>query len=413
MPRKQQRRRPTKVPGIWRNEDGTFLVRITWNDPRTGIRKKREQTVDTMQEALAIRAEPRGEVKKPSRESLRDFVTRWANEHMKRLEPSTKERYVQAVARLSMELGDVYVDALTPSDVRQMIDRARDEFAPSTINGWLSVSSGSRSTWPSRKARWFRTRRDGRGRCPRRGRRANERCRSGRTSFIAFLAATEALTNEGAISPDIGRMIVVLAWTGCRISEVRALKWTRVDSDEIHVVRSVWRRTEKGTKQNEPRTLPQVAPLQRAIEAQRQWLIDVEHPGLDSGLVFPASPRHAKAGASRRKAKTLSWYRSRSCLNKPLLMACERAEVPCLCPHALRRGFEKLLRRADVDGLVRRSLAGWASTDAQEIYTDVDAKDRADALGSVMKLVEAQAQNVRPSVTPSEQKPGTNIPPDA
>ena len=412
MPRKQQRRRPTKVPGIWRNEDGTFLVRITWNDPRTGIRKKREQTVDTMQEALAIRAEPRGEVKKPSRESLRDFVTRWANEHMKRLEPSTKERYVQAVARLSMELGDVYVDALTPSDVRQMLDRARDEFAPSTINGWLSVfrlaldlaiEEGTLVSNPARRTRALPTPRTT-------GKRAVS---LGPDQFHRFLAATEALTNEGAISPDIGRMIVVLAWTGCRISEVRALKWTRVDSDEIHVVRSVWRRAEKGTKQNEPRTLPQVAPLQRAIEAQRQWLIDVEHPGLDSGLVFPASPRHAKAGASRRKAKTLSWYRSRSCLNKPLLMACERAEVPCLCPHALRRGFEKLLRRADVDGLVRRSLAGWASTDAQEIYTDVDAKDRADALGSVMKLVEAQAQNVRPSVTPSEQKPGTNIPPDA
>ena len=166
-----------------RNEDGTFLVRITWNDPRTGIRKKREQTVDTMQEALAIRAEPRGEVKKPSRESLRDFVTRWADEHMKRLEPSTKERYVQAVARLSMELGDVYVDALTPSDVRQMLDRARDEFAPRRSTGGCRCS-GSRSTWPSRKARWFRTRHDGRGRCPRRGRRANGRCRSGRTSFI-------------------------------------------------------------------------------------------------------------------------------------------------------------------------------------------------------------------------------------
>ena len=412
MPRRQQRRRPTKVPGIWRNKDGTFLVRTTWNDPRTGIRKKREQTVATMQEALAIRAAPRGEGRRPSRENLRDFVTRWAREHLKRLEPSTKDRYVQAVARLSIELGDIYIDSLMPNDVRQMLDRARSDFAPSTINGWLSVlrlaldlavEEGLLASNPARRTRALPTPRT-------MGKRAVS---LGPDQFHRFLSATEALVEEGTISSDIGRMIVVLAWTGCRISEICALRWSRIGDDEIHVERSVWQRTEKGTKQNEPRTLPQVAPLRRAFEAQRRWLLDVEHPGLASDLVFPASPKQAKAGASRRKANDVSWYRARSCLNKPLVLVCERAEVPVLCPHALRRGFEKLLRRADVDGLVRRSLAGWASSDAREIYTDVDAEDRADALGSVLRLVEAQDHNVRPFVTPSEAEPGTKISPEA
>ena len=213
----------------------------------------------------------------------------------------------------------------------------------------------------------------------------------------------------GAISPDIGRMILVLAWTGCRISEICALKWSCVEGDEIRIEHSVWERTEKGTKQNEPRVLPQVGPLRTALEEQRRWLIDVQHPGLASGLVFPASPKHAKGGAARRKADELNWYRSRSCLDKALVLVCERAEVPPLSPHALRRSFEKLLRRANVDGLVRRSLAGWASTDAQELYTDVDATDRAQALGSVVRLVK-EAENVRPSVRPFRSKGGTNTP---
>ena len=81
---------------------------------------------------------------------------------------------------------------------------------------------------------------------------------------------------------------------------------------------------------------------------------------------------------------------------------------PHLSPHAPRRSFEKLLRRAEVDGLVRRSLAGWASTNAQEIYTDVDAEDRAEALGSVVQLVKEKGSNVRPFVRPSGGRSGTN-----
>ena len=125
-------------------------------------------------------------------------------------------------------------------------------------------------------------------------------------------------------------------------------------------------------------------------------------------MVFPSSPKQAKAGASRRKVDEVSWYRSRSCLDKALALVCEEADVPHLSPHALRRSFEKLLRRAEVDGLVRRSLAGWASTNAQEIYTDVDAEDRAEALGSVVQLVKEKGSNVRPYVRPSGGRSGTN-----
>ena len=61
-----------------------------------------------------------------------------------------------------------------------------------------------------------------------------------------------------------------------------------------------------------------------------------------------------------------------------------------LSPHALRRAFEELLRRANVDQLVRRSTGGWRSPDAQDIYSDVDSEDRREALGSVLTLVEGR-----------------------
>ncbi|MEO1336558.1 MAG: hypothetical protein AAFV29_12990, partial [Myxococcota bacterium] len=117
------------MPGIWHNEDGTYLVRITWIDRRTGKRKKLERTVNTMAEALIIHASRREPAAPPSKESLRNFVTRWARDHLERVEPSTRERYILASARLTLALGDVYVEMITPKDIRNLVDEARADFA--------------------------------------------------------------------------------------------------------------------------------------------------------------------------------------------------------------------------------------------------------------------------------------------
>ena len=45
------------------------------------------------------------------------------------------------------------------------------------------------------------------------------------------------------------------------------------------------------------------------------------------------------------------------------------------------------LRQAGVDELVRRSLAGWRSDDAQEIYAGVDKREGAAAGDAMVQLV--------------------------
>lgn len=109
-----------------------------------------------------------------------------------------------------------------------------------------------------------------------------------------------------------------------------------------------------------------VQPLVDVFAAQR----------LSSGLVFPASPRHANAGATCRGVDELSWYRSPSVLDVPLKRVVEVAKITPISPQSFRRTWEKILREAGVDQLVRRALAGWRTDKAQGNYATVDRSER-------------------------------------
>ena len=182
-------------------------------------------------------------------------------------------------------------------------------------------------------------------------------------------------------------MLVVLAWTGIRRGELMALRFEDVSSGELHVERAVYRGQEKGTKTDDPRRVALPPPAVEAITQQQAWLDKTSHPGRPSGLIFPASFQQAKAGAARRGVTELNWFRSGSVLDRPLAKVVEHAGIPPVSPHRFRRTYENLLRRAGVDELVRRSLAGWRSDDAQEIYAAVDKGERIAAGEAMVELV--------------------------
>jgi len=74
-------------------------------------------------------------------------------------------------------------------------------------------------------------------------------------------------------------------------------------------------------------------------------------------------------------------------VRKAVIEASRVAGGPELSPHALRRTFDGLLRKANVDSFVRRGLAGWRTEGAQAIYTQVDRDDRAAAGRAFIQLV--------------------------
>jgi integrase len=143
----------------------------------------------------------------------------------------------------------------------------------------------------------------------------------------------------------------------------------------------------KVTKNKDPRAVHVVEPLVEVLTAHRRTLVESQHEGLESGLMFPCSAASARCSSTRRNVDELIWFKSGSCLTEPLLKICKRAGVPEMSPHALRRTWEKMMRKADVDGMVRRSIAGWRTETAQTIYSDVDADDRAAAGRAMLRLV--------------------------
>lgn len=405
---------PTKHKGIRKLGKNRYLLRKKWVDPRTGRTRQKHQVFEgTLEDAVAARARLRPEPSegRPTRPRFGQYATQWLKTHSKarKLEPSTRGRYEGDLANLVVDFGEWWLDAITYKDLLEWQVRVSEEFAAPTVNGWLrtmrlifeaAMSEGVVSQNPARKLPALPERRT-----------KGARGRSLSIAHLrAFITSAERLGALGAeldderrdawargkhgprgygdgLAPEMVRMVTVLLWTGARIGEVVALRWEDVLEGELAIERSVWRGNEKATKTDDPRRVPLVAPLNDTLQEQRRWLMETQHPGFGSGLVFPSRPQQAKAGQSRRKVEEISWYRSQSGPRDAITKICTHAQVPRITPHALRRTFEDLLREAGVDDLVRRAMAGWRTDRAQGIYATVRREDRDLAASKVIELV--------------------------
>lgn len=373
------------MPGIRKDGPNRFLVRVDWNDDRTGQKRSAQKVCSTMAEAVEFR-EKRGEVTRSQLERIlfSDFVEQWASINKGRLQPSTRTRYVDCLAHISEAVGHIYVDALVPSDFRKWVaDSLGEGYASATVAGWLRVArlvlddAVSDGHLPGNPAKAIKGLTPGRTQ----GRRGNSLTPE---EFRRFLVHVHTC----GLAPDIARMLLVAAWTGCRKGELLALRFDDYKDGELKIERSVWRRHLKATKTEDPRRVVVVEPLAAVLNEQRRWLLETQHPALATGLMFPARPKQAKAGQTRRGVDEVSWHRSENVLDAPLRRVVEAAGITPISLHSLRRTYENLLRKAGVDDLVRRSMAGWRSEQAQRIYANVDPEERQAAAKALVALVQ-------------------------
>jgi len=372
--------------GITKLGQGEYLVRARGLDPRTGreVSKQRKVKAKSAKQARAERDRLAEEIatgpeRHADRVRLGAFASSWLERRAVMLRASTADRYGQALAHVEADLGQLYLDAVLPADVERWQARAlRDGYSPATANGWLRVlrqvaEAAERDLGCGDFTKGVKALREPRTS----GRRGTA---LDRDQFRTFLQTTEDLgllgARRGGIAQDIARMLVVLAWTGLRRGELLALRCSDVVGDELRIERSVWRHTETSTKTDDPRRVALVEPATKALAAQRRWLLEAQHPGLASGLLFPAHRGYAEVGARARCAE-VDWYRTGSCLDRPLSRVVEGAGLPGISLHSLRRTWENLTRRAGVADLVRRAQAGWRTDRAQAIYATVDAEERA------------------------------------
>lgn len=390
MPTKIEKKTKTKTPGIWKLGTDRYLVRSRWTDPKTGRRRKREVIATSYREAV-MRQQMFGDVVAPTRSARMRFVDcaeRWIEERAPELAASTRERYVHEVARMAVTFGHHFVDAIEHSDVRAWCDKLRrGGMAATTVNAHLrtmrvlmdwAVREDVTKRNPAREVRAMKEART-------KGPRGTSLTATELGRFIEILGAM--MGRE--ISPDVGRMLLTAAWTGVRKGELLALKWEHVRHRELHVREAVCKvtRRAKSTKTDDPRIVSLPSPVVEVLQEQRRWLVETQHPGLVSGLVFPATPSYALAAKRRRDLPEVCWYRSDSVLDRPLKQIVEKAGLPRISVHSLRRTYEDLLRQSGTSDLVRRSMAGWRTEKAQAIYAGVARQERDAAVQGLVALV--------------------------
>lgn len=380
--------KPVKVvePGIKLLSDGRYYAFTTWRDPKTGKRVKREAVTDSLSEArekrLTLKEAPR--TVRRSRESCSSLFKRWASEHFPRIDPSTRDRYAHELGRLFELVGDIYVDALEPPDIRKAQAALATKLSPRTVNATmrtlklaldLAVEEGTLAANPSRAVRAL----------PEARNKLRSATALSPSELGAFLKALRTTASE-----DVGRAIELMMWTGMRSGEVRALSWDVVDFKRAEItLRRAARRDgsiRESTKSGDARHVSITEPIKALLQAQRAWLKATSHPVGTKGLIFPASPKHAEWGA-RRRGGEVQWVKSRSVLNENVIAACSAAGLPEASSHGLRRSFERGLRLAGVDSATRRALAGWADPHTQSIYDATDRSDRLRAQEAMTALV--------------------------
>jgi len=123
--------------------------------------------------------------------------------------------------------------------------------------------------------------------------------------------------------------VLVVAFTGLSLSELRGLRWEDLGGDELHVCRSVWR-THVGETKTRARTAP--VPL---LPILSRALAEHKKRSLDNGFVFAGPSGHP------RDLATMG--------TKVIRPALRRAGMEWNGWHSFRRGLATNLNRIGVD----------------------------------------------------------------
>ena len=369
--------------GVRRLPDGRWRIRVYATDTRTGRAREAQRTLPAewseatvLAEVEQLRAElATGRDARPAtRVKLKHCAERWLEDVAARNKRSTAEFYLDVLAkRVVPVLGELYLDALGRRDIEQWVrwaeaqrTRRGEPYARDTVRSWWRVlTQFVRDVCADRELPdpIVRLR-------PPRG-------RSGRTREMRTLTAEELGRLLGAARervPERYAEIYVLAFTGMRAGELFALSWDDIDEvrGQIIIRHGVRRGTIDTPKTGAVREVGLTDEMRRLLRAHRAWLIERNHPGVASGLVFPSNVGTPRGPES---------------LHEPLVKAGEAAGVEVrVGPQVLRRTFNTLMVEQNVDRIVLRSQMGHCSEEMTERYAGVAV----EAKRAAVEALEAQ-----------------------
>lgn len=391
-----ERGTPTRYPGVLKIDDKTYVIRAKATCPRTGKTKEVAKRLDgvSLLEAAQTRAELVDGIKNPVEQSKKvrvgEFARSWIASKLLRVDATTARTYVDALeGHILPALGDYFYDALTSQDVQRWIDDAiRNGYVIEVRNDEGELVKERRAYSRNSIAVWFRIFRT-------MTRDAMDALNLQRDPTLR-VALPEAPLDDGrepnALSPEQlaefltamrthypqhYALVVLLAYTGLRWCHASALRWEDFD-EEAGIIR-VERKQVRGKvgpvsrKKRAPKEYPVEPELAEILKWHRQRLLKEQAPGLAAGWMFPSSTGTPRTPNSLDRA----WVR---CLKEAEIK--HRFTV-----HGLRYTFTDLVRRANVDAVVRRALTGHVTEEMQRHYSTVGLDEKRAAIAGVIRLV--------------------------
>jgi integrase len=324
----------------------------------------------------------------------------WLAEKKLAVKPSTHSTYGSAVAWWRELLGDYWLDAIEPADVRGALLGAREGGdATDTVDGRLRVlRTFAHEEKCTHIVEGVSVKRDVREdeRIEDEGRGLSlEELRSflvaGPVACGAQAPGTKTRQSDStAVGPLERRtepfawwrrawaLVATMAWTGLRFGEASALEWRDVDLDActIRVRRAQWRGHVGHVKAKcSKRTIVIPEELRDLLREHQREL-----SAIGGALVFP----------SRRVGAT---YVSNTHARKSILRVCKAAGVeldgrPTI--HMLRHTCNNLVRQ-NASELVRRALVGHADGESGERYSAVTREEKRAAVQGVVRMIKGGA----------------------
>ena len=364
----------TDEAGVYRRDDGRYVVVATAKSPETGKVEQRQKTLkkgETLQDAIETRESLKSEIRTPKQASRRAassvacYTERWIERKARRVKPKTARTYADALAGRVLcvkvrtsegpkAIGHIELDNFRRDHVAQWMDwaetRTHDDgtpYATATVRKWWRVF---RSVIKDMAAdgvieRDYSKRMD----APQTG-RSNVR-----QEEALGLSAMHAIADEArVVTPARYAEITTLVYTGMRTGELWALQWRDIDREDevIRIRRSVSRgQLTDSTKSNRNRVVPLFGPVASAIDRHRERM---EVGQLPAGLVFPSN-----AGTPRRPGSLRKAFRA---IERELEL--DRS----LSAQLIRKSVVTVLRDQGVPTMATKALVGHSDEAIQEHY---------------------------------------------
>ncbi|MBX3162591.1 MAG: tyrosine-type recombinase/integrase [Deltaproteobacteria bacterium] len=383
---RQSKGKKTKYPGVYSLGEGSFRIVAKAIDPRTKKPKFKERVVENIDvnEAVAFRAELIKEIESGASASgapmdIPRLATlcgsSWITFLVANVERVRAAKLIgeQVEQQLLPRWGDYFIDRIEIAEIDAWVRELESDYVPTTVRRFVGllrrILAKARGQYGLPPLDWSLVS------LPK---VTDEHARKNRLPPEDIAKALQVIEEE---FPFYAPFFCTMFSTGLRYCHVAAMRWAKLSSAGIVTLDEAYeyktqtfvpisaRKRAPGEIRLEPYTL-------ELVRQHRKSLMRDAHPGLKSGLLFPAEQREGLP-ISNQQVNTI-WKRAQ---NKAGLSK-------LITAHGVRHTFHDVARKRDVDVATVKAMAGHTNDARHFLYSQgVDVDERAEASRRVMTVV--------------------------